>query len=79
MIITGKFVPGPLVSMQYCPATPARARAPGLFPTQANRKRGATDTAIWMLPDAVALGFASDFAAAGWERVGARQAAASMT
>jgi hypothetical protein len=78
MIMTGNIVPGPLVAMQNCLPRRTRPPAPGVSLLEAKLYRGATDTEIWTLPEAVAPGRGSGLADAGAGRPEARQAAASM-
>lgn len=78
MIMTGNIVAGPLVAMQNCSPPCARPRTPRISLSDARPYRGATDTEIRTLSDAVAPGFGSDLDDAGEGRAEARQAAASM-
>lgn len=78
MIMTGNIVPRPLVAMQNCLPPCTRPRTPGISLPEARPYRGATDTEIWTLPEAVAPGRGSGLADAGAGRAEARQATASM-
>ena len=78
MIMTGNIVPGPLVAMQNCLPRCTRPPTPGVSLLEAKLYRGATDTEIWTLPEAVAPGRGSGLADEGAGKAEAKQAAASM-